>query len=89
MVLDLDQRRAELLELEQKTLAAENARRVATGQKPYANWETYQASIDALAEARAKMKAAQRPALPEEEAFVLESAHVLLDYSQLQKAKGN
>ena len=89
VVLDLDQRRAELLELEQKTLAAENARRVATGQKPYANWETYQASIDALAEARAKMKAAQRPALPEEEAFVLESAHVLLDYSQLQKAKGN
>ena len=82
VVLDLDQRRAELLELEQKTLAAENARRVA-------NWETYQASIDALAEARAKMKAAQRPALPEEEAFVLESAHVLLDYSQLQKAKGN
>lgn len=86
VVLDVDQRRAELLELEQKTLAAENARRVATGQTPYANWETYQASIDALAEQRAKMKAAQRPPLPEEEAFVLESAHVLLDYSQLQQA---
>lgn len=85
VVLDVDQRRVELLELEQKTLAAENARRVATGQTPYANWETYQASIDALAEQRAKMKAAQRPPLPEEEAFVLEAAQVLLDYTKLQK----
>lgn len=85
VVLDLDQRRAELLDLEQKTLAAENARRSVTGQKPYANWESYQASIDALAEARAKMKAAQRSALPEEEVFVIESANVLLDYAQLQK----
>ena len=85
VVLDLDQRRAELLDLERKTLAAENARRSITGQKPYANWETYQASIDALAESRAKMKAAQRPALPEEEVFVIESANVLLDYAELQK----
>ena len=85
MVLDLEQRRAEIIALEQKTLAAENERRVATGQKPYLNWESYQASIDALAESRAKMKATQRPALPEEEVFVLESAQVLLDYIGLQK----
>ena len=38
--------------------------------KPYANWESYQASLDALVESRAKMKANQRPALPEDEAFV-------------------
>ena len=84
VVLDIDQRKAELHALEQQTLAAENQRRTVAGQKPYANWESYQASIDALIEARAKMKAAQRPALPEEEAFVTESAQVLLDYAKLQ-----
>ena len=31
------------------------------------------------------MKAAQRPALPEEEAFVIEAAQVLQDYAMLQK----
>ena len=83
-VLDLEQRKAELIALEQKTLTAENQRRQATGLKPYANWESYQASIDALAESRAKMKAAQRPPLPEDEAFVVEAANTLLDYSKLQ-----
>ncbi|MDP7814532.1 carboxy terminal-processing peptidase [Acinetobacter pittii] len=84
VVLDIDKRRAELLGLEKQTLDAENERRAATGQKPFANWESYQASLDALAESRAKMKASQRPALPEEETFVTEAAHVLMDYAKLQ-----
>lgn len=87
IVLDMDQRKAELTTLEQETLQAENQRRQATGQKPYANWESYQASLDALAESRAKMKATQRPALPEEEAFVTEAANVLLDYAKIPKVK--
>ncbi|MGE8654445.1 carboxy terminal-processing peptidase [Acinetobacter gandensis] len=84
IVLDLNKRKAELLALEQKSLDAENQRRKVVGQKPYANWESYQASMDALVEARAKMKANQRPALPEEEVFVSEAANVLLDYAKLQ-----
>lgn len=84
VVLDIDKRRAELLDLEKQTLDAENERRAATGQKPFANWESYQASLDALAESRAKMKASQRPALPEEETFVTEAANVLMDYAKLQ-----
>lgn len=83
-VLDIDQRKAEILALEKQTLDAENKRRAATGLKPYANWETYQASLDALSESRAKMKATQRPPLPVEEAFVNEAMNVLLDYSKLQ-----
>ena len=83
-VLDLQQRKAELIAVEQKTLDAENTRRAATGLKPYPNWESYQASLDALIETRAKMKAKERPALPEEEAFVIEAANVLLDYAKLQ-----
>lgn len=84
VVLDIDKRRAELLGLEKQTLDAENERRAASGQKPFANWESYQASLDALAESRAKMKASQRPALPEEETFVTEAANVLMDYAKLQ-----
>ncbi|MGE8684632.1 MAG: carboxy terminal-processing peptidase [Acinetobacter sp.] len=84
VVLDLNKRKAELLALEQKSLDAENQRRKVMGQKPYANWESYQASMEALVEARAKMKANQRPALPEEEVFVSEAANVLLDYAKLQ-----
>ena len=87
VVLDLNQRRAELIELEQKTLAAENKRRQAVGDKPYSNWESYQAAMEALVESRAKMKAAQRPALAEEEAFVIEAAQILLDYQGLQSTK--
>ena len=84
VVLDIDQRRAELIDLEKQTLDAENQRRKATGQAPYANWESYQASIDALVESRAKMKAHLRPSLPEEETFITEAANVLLDYAKLQ-----
>lgn len=84
VVLDIDQRRAELIDLEKQTLNVENQRRAASGQAPYANWESYQASIDALVESRAKMKAHLRPALPEEETFVTEAANVLLDYAKLQ-----
>ena len=84
VVLDIDQRRAELADLEKQTLIAENQRRSATGQAPYANWESYQASLDALVEARAKMKMNQRPPLPEEETFITEAANVLLDYAKLQ-----
>ena len=76
----MSQRKAELLALEKRTLDAENQRRQATGLKPYANWESYQAALDALSESRAKMKVAQRPSLPEEETFVNEAANVLLDY---------
>lgn len=54
VVLDIDKRRAELLSLEKQTLDAENERRIATGQKPFPNWESYQASLDALAESRAQ-----------------------------------
>ncbi|MDR0236903.1 carboxy terminal-processing peptidase [Acinetobacter sp.] len=82
--LDIDKRKAELIALEMKTLAAENKRRAATGLKAYSNWESYQASLDALAESRAKMKANQRPALPEEETFVNEAANVLVDMSHLK-----
>ncbi|OTG68542.1 tail-specific protease [Acinetobacter sp. ANC 4470] len=89
VVLDIDQRKAELNALEQKTLESENQRRAVTGQKPYANWESYQASMEALIEARAKMKATQRPALAEEEVFVTESAHVLLDYAKLQSTQAS
>ena len=89
VVLDIDQRKAELNALEQQTLESENQRRIVTGQKPYANWESYQASIDALIESRAKMKAAKRPALAEEEVFVTESAQVLLDYAKLQSTQAS
>ena len=84
VVLDINQRRTELNDLEQQTLSIENRRRAAAGQVPYANWESYQASIDALSESRGKMKASQRPALPEDETFVTEAANVLIDYTKLQ-----
>lgn len=85
IVLDVAQRKAELIALEQRTLEAENKRRVETGKKPYSNWESYQASLDALAESRAKMKANQRPPLAEEETFVTEAAQILLDYSSINR----
>lgn len=85
VVLDIEKRKAELNTLELKTLAAENKRRAETGLKAYPNWESYQASLDALAESRAKMKANKRPALPEEETFVTEAANVLIDLASLQK----
>jgi carboxyl-terminal processing protease len=83
--LNLGQRRQELQQIEGVTLQAENKRRVATGLAPYANWETYQAALDAQAEIRAKLKLSERPVLPEEEAYVLEAAQVLLDAEKLRK----
>ncbi len=77
--LNLQQRLREVRDTEARTLAAENARRVATGQKPYASWEVYQAALDAQGEIRGRMKRDQRPPLPEEEAFVTEGANVLID----------
>lgn len=82
--LDIAQRKAELRENEKKTLEAENTRRSTTGLAPYANWESYQAAKDALAEERSKMKANKRPPLPEEETFVTEAANILLDYIKLK-----
>jgi carboxyl-terminal processing protease len=77
--LDIDKRRQEVAAIEAKTLAAENERRQALGQPAYPNWQTYQISLDAKSEARAKIIEGKRPPLPEEEAFVTESAHILID----------
>ena len=84
--LNIDVRKREIKDLETETLRAENVRRTATGLQPYANWESYQAALDARSESRAKMKAAQRPPLPEDEAFITESANILMDMVGLQKA---
>lgn len=86
LTLDIDTRKAKIQALEARTLQAENLRRQETGLEPYPNWESYQAAIDARSEARAKMKAAKRPPLPEEEAFVTESAKILLDMIVAQKS---
>ncbi len=82
--LNLGQRQQQVLDTERKTLEAENQRRIATGQKPYASWEVYQAALDAQGEIRGRMKRDQRPPLPEDEAFIQEAANVLLDLQQLQ-----
>lgn len=84
--LDIDTRKAKIQALEARTLQAENLRRQETGLEPYPNWQSYQAAIDARSEARAKMKAAKRPPLPEEEAFVMESAKILLDMIVAQQS---
>ncbi|WP_066800478.1 carboxy terminal-processing peptidase [Moraxella oblonga] len=77
--VNIDKRRAKNTMIEQKTLMAENARRQATGEKPYTDWATYQASIDALAEERSLMKEHERPKLPESEAYILETARLMFD----------
>ncbi|MBF7688846.1 carboxy terminal-processing peptidase [Acinetobacter rathckeae] len=87
IVLSLTERRADIDRMEQQTLDAENKRRELTNLKPYANWESYQASLDAQAESRAKMKASKRPLLPEDKAFVDEAANVLLDYANVSSKK--
>ncbi len=79
VVLDMTERRAYLKSVETKTLAAENARRKATGKKPYADWTEYQAATEAQYEERSRMKDAERPKLPEDEAFVIEAAKIMLD----------
>lgn len=60
-------------------LAAENARRQANGESPYSTWTAYQAAQDAALEVRSRLKQAERPKLPENEAFVIEAANVMLD----------
>lgn len=82
--LDIDDRRNHMKEVEQKTLAAENARRKATGQKPYASWDMYQAAMDAKFEELSRMKEKERPKEPESEVYVLEAAQLMLDASNIQ-----
>lgn len=79
--LNIDNRRAKLQSIEQKMLKAENARRIATGQSVYTNWDNYQAALDAEVEIRSKMKEKERPKLPEDEAFIVEAAKVMLQAS--------
>lgn len=77
--INLDKRRAKIKLIEEKTLAAENARRQATGEAPYLTWSIYQASQDAIAEERGAMKENERPKLPESEAYILEAARLMFD----------
>ncbi len=76
--LDIDSRRAKMELIEERSLQAENKRLIATGKSPYANWDTYQAAMDAKFEERSKMKADERPQLPEDEAFINEAAYLML-----------
>lgn len=85
VTLNIDERRAHQKKIEQKTLQAENVRRKAEGKKPYASWTEYQAAVEALFEERSRMKSDDRPKLPENEAFVLEAAKIMLDSSKLQR----
>ncbi|MGM8887188.1 carboxy terminal-processing peptidase, partial [Psychrobacter sp. 1U2] len=76
--LDINSRRAKMELIEQRSLQAENKRLIATGKSPYANWDTYQAAMDAKFEERSKMKVDERPQLPEDEAFISEAAYLML-----------
>ncbi|MBO1530374.1 carboxy terminal-processing peptidase [Psychrobacter sp. F1192] len=78
IALDINSRRAKMALIEQRTLEAENKRRIATGQQPYADWDTYQAAMDAKFEERSQMKLHERPQLPEDEVFVKEAAYIML-----------
>ncbi len=76
--LDINSRRAKMQLVEKRSLEAENRRLIATGERPYSNWNTYQAAMDAKFEERSRMKAADRPELPEDEAFINEAAYLML-----------
>ena len=76
--LDINSRRAKMQLIEQRSLEAENKRLIAMGERPYANWNTYQAAMDAKFEERSRMKAKERPELPEDEAFINEAAYIML-----------
>lgn len=78
VALDINKRRAKMQLIEKRSLQAENKRQIATGERPYANWNTYQAAMDAKFEERSQMKAAERPELPEDEAFINEAAYIML-----------
>lgn len=77
--VNIDKRRLRNQMVEKKMLMAENMRRQAVGEKPYVDWTTYQASIDALSEERSLLKENQRPKLPEDEAYVIEAATLMFD----------
>ena len=77
--LDINKRRAKMQLIEDRTLAAENKRLQASGESPYANWNTYQAAMDAKFEERSQMKANERPQLPEDEVFINEAAYLMLN----------
>ena len=76
--LDINSRRAKMQLIEKRSLEAENRRLIATGERPYSNWNTYQAAMDAKFEERSRMKAKERPELPEDEAFINEAAYIML-----------
>ena len=76
--LDINSRRAKMQLIEKRSLEAENKRLVATGERPYSNWNTYQAAMDAKFEERSRMKESERPELPEDEAFINEAAYIML-----------
>ena len=76
--LDINSRRAKMQLIEKRSLEAENKRLIATGERPYANWNTYQAAMDAKFEERSQMKESERPELPEDEAFINEAAYIML-----------
>ncbi|MFZ3074770.1 MAG: carboxy terminal-processing peptidase [Psychrobacter glacincola] len=78
VALDINKRRAKMQLIEKRSLEAENKRQIATGERPYANWNTYQAAMDAKFEERSQMKAAERPELPEDEAYINEAAYIML-----------
>ncbi|WP_299328292.1 carboxy terminal-processing peptidase [uncultured Psychrobacter sp.] len=79
IALDINKRRAKMKLIEQRSLEAENRRRIATGSSPYVNWNTYQAAMDAKFEERSKMKESERPELPEDEVYIFEAARLMLD----------
>ena len=76
--LNINKRRAKMKLIEQRSLEAENKRSIASGESPYANWNTYQAAMDAKFEERSQMKANERPELPEDEAYITEAAYLML-----------
>lgn len=85
--LNIDARRQTLINIEEKTLKAENSRRKALGEKIFADWTAYQAYREAEQEARSKMKESLRPKLPESEAFIIETAKLMLDADFSSKAE--
>ena len=77
--VNIDKRRLRNQMVDKNMLMAETMRRQAVGEKPYLDWTTYQASIDALSEERSLLKENQRPKLPEDEAYVIEAATLMFD----------
>ncbi len=81
--LNINDRRAKMHLIEERSLAAENKRLIAMGEQPYANWDVYQAAMDAKFEERSQMKADERPELPENEAYITEAAYLMLSADPL------